>query len=71
MRNGRENIGKAWFAARTVLCLGKIPTHWKLRCVDPFLANRFYKKKIETFSACVRTHVCACLCVDIENCHNY
>lgn len=59
MRNGRENIGKAWFAARTVLCLGKIPTHWKLRCVDPFLANRFYKKKIKRLSL----RVCARMCV--------
>lgn len=59
MRDGRENSGKAWFSARTVLCLGKISSHSKLQCLDPFLTNRFYKKELEekkTF------YVCVCVC---------
>lgn len=62
MRDGRENAGKAWFSARTVLCLGKISTHSKLQCLDPFLTNRFCKKGLgekETFCVCEYLPVCA------------
>lgn len=56
---------------------GKYP-HSKLQCVDPFLANRFYKKEIKRFSlrVCARMCVCVLVCVlilriltitDIEN----
>lgn len=56
MKAGRENASKAWFSARTVLCLGKISSHSQLQCLDPFLANRFCKKRAqgdrETFCGC-------------------
>lgn len=66
MRDGRENSGKAWFSARTVLCLGKISSHSKLQCLDPFLTNRFYKKELEekkTLCVCARARVCSRCCV--------
>ncbi len=69
MRDGRENAGKAWFSARTVLCLGKIYSHSKLQCLDPFLTNRFCKKGLrekETFCVCEYLSVCVCVCVCVQ-----
>lgn len=62
MRDGRENAGKAWFSTRTVLCLGKISTQSKLQCLDPFLTNRFCKKRLgEKKTSCVCEYLSLCV----------
>lgn len=57
MRDGRENTGRAWFSARTVLCLGKISTHSKLQCLHPFLTG-FTRLSLRRKSL----SVCVCVC---------
>lgn len=64
MRDGRENVGKAWFSARTVLCLGKISTHSKAP-VSRSISNKQVlqeRARGERLFLYVNIFVCVCVC---------